>query len=61
MKHHLKTAINVLASLFVMVSGTMQAAQAQEVWLDFSVPEADVTLTTPAPTASVFSTFDLEG
>ena len=53
MKHHLKTAINVLASLFVMVSGTMQAAQAEDVWLDFSVPEADVTLTTPAPTASV--------
>lgn len=53
MKHHLKTAINVLASVFVMVSGTLQAAQAQEVWLDFSVPEADVTLTTPAPTASV--------
>ncbi|MDP8965747.1 MAG: hypothetical protein M3O33_17530 [Cyanobacteriota bacterium] len=44
MKHHLKIAINFLASLVVMVSGTMQAAQADEVWLDFSVPEADVVL-----------------
>jgi hypothetical protein len=45
MKRHLKIAINFLASLVVMVSGTMQAAQADEVWLDFSVPEADVVLT----------------
>ena len=32
-----------------MVSCPMQTAQAQEVWLDFSVPEADVTLTAPKP------------
>jgi hypothetical protein len=44
MKHPLKIAINVLASLFFLVSGTMQAAQAEEVWLDFSVPENDVVL-----------------
>jgi hypothetical protein len=48
MKRHLKIAINFLASLVVMVSGTMQAAQADEVWLDFSVPEADVVLTSKA-------------
>jgi hypothetical protein len=48
MKRHLKIAINFLASLVVMVSGTMQAAQADEVWLDFSVPEADVVLTSNA-------------
>jgi len=42
MKHHLKLAINFLASFLVMVSGTMQVAQADEVWLDFSVSEADV-------------------
>lgn len=47
MKHHLKIAINFLASLLVMVSGTMQAAQAEEVWLDFSAPQADVSVTTP--------------
>ncbi len=51
MKRHLKIAINVLASLVVMVSGTMQAAQADEVWLDFSVPETDVVVTS-TPTAS---------
>ena len=49
MKHPLKIALNVLASVFVMVSCPMQTAQAQEVWLDFSVPEADVTLTAPKP------------
>lgn len=48
MKHYLKIAINFVASLFVMVSGTMQAAQADEVWLDFSVPEADIVLASPA-------------
>jgi hypothetical protein len=48
MKRHLKIAINFLASLVVMVSGTMQAAQADEVWLDFSVPKADVVLTSNA-------------
>jgi hypothetical protein len=48
MKQYLKIAINFLASLFVMVSGTMQPAQADEVWLDFSVPEADVVLASPA-------------
>ena len=51
MKRHLKIAINFLASLVVMVSGTMQAAQADEVWLDFSVPETDVVVTS-TPTAS---------
>ena len=45
MKRHLKFAINVFASLLFMVSGNLQAAQADEVWLDFSVPEADVTIT----------------
>lgn len=45
MKHHLKLAMNVLVSLIFMVSGNIQAAQADEVWLDFSVPEADVTVT----------------
>ncbi|MEW6494808.1 MAG: hypothetical protein AB1589_20160 [Cyanobacteriota bacterium] len=48
MKHYLKIAINFVASLFVMVSGTMQAAQADEVWLDFSVPEADIVLASAA-------------
>ncbi|MGC1394063.1 MAG: hypothetical protein WA828_07245 [Coleofasciculaceae cyanobacterium] len=42
MKRHLKFAINVFASLLFMVSGNVRAAQADEVWLDFSVPEADV-------------------
>lgn len=44
MKRHLKFAINVFASLLFMVSGNIQAAQADEVWLDFSVPEADVAI-----------------
>lgn len=44
MKLHLKFAINVFASLLFMVSGNIQAAQADEVWLDFSVPEADVAI-----------------
>ena len=60
MKNHLKLAINFLASLVVMVSGTMQSALAEEIWLDFSVPQADVRVTAPivasnreaAPTAS---------
>lgn len=52
MKHHLKIAINVLASLFVMVLGTMQAAQADEVWLDFSVPETEVVVTRAAASIS---------
>ena len=60
MKNHLKLAINFLASLVVMVSGTMQPALAEEIWLDFSVPQADVRVTAPivasnreaAPTAS---------
>jgi hypothetical protein len=39
MQRPLKIAINVLASLFVIVLGTVQAAQAKEVWLDFSVPQ----------------------
>lgn len=47
MKYYLNNAINILASLFVMVLGAMQAAQAEEVWLDFSVPEADVILASP--------------
>jgi hypothetical protein len=47
MKRHLKIAINFLVSLLVMVLGTMQAAQAEEVWLDFSAPQADVSITTP--------------
>jgi hypothetical protein len=47
MKHHLKIAINFFASLLVMVSGTMQVAQADEVGLDFSVPQADVRVATP--------------
>lgn len=47
MKHYLKIAINVLASLFVLVSGTMQAAQAEEIWLDFAVPQTDVRVATP--------------
>lgn len=55
MKNPLKIAINFLASLFVMVSGTMQAVRAEEVWLDFSVPEADVVL----PSSSVTSTPDV--
>lgn len=46
MKRHLKFAINLLASLVVMVSGTVQAAQADQVGLDFSVPEADVAVAT---------------
>jgi len=50
MKHPLKIAINVLTSLFVMVLGTIQAVQAQEVWLDFSVPEADTVQASPAVT-----------
>jgi len=49
MKHPLKIALNVLASVFVMVSYPIQTAQAEEVWLDFSAPEADVTLTAPKP------------
>jgi hypothetical protein len=61
MKNHLKLAINFLASLVVMVSGTMQAAQAEEIWLDFSVPQADVRVAAPivasnreaTPTASI--------
>ena len=53
MKRHLKIAINFLVSLVVMVSGTMQAAQADEVWLDFSVPETDVVVTSiPATSQS---------
>lgn len=48
MKHPIKSAINVFASLCVMVFGTMQAAQASDIWLDFSVPEADVVVTAPA-------------
>ena len=47
MKRYLKIAINFIASLCVMVSGTMQAAQADEVWLDFSVPKPDVRSTAP--------------
>lgn len=47
MKHHLKIAINFLASLFFMILGTMQTAQAEEVWLDFSVPQADIRVTAP--------------
>jgi hypothetical protein len=42
MKNPLKIAINFLASLFVMVSGAMQAVRAEEVWLYFSVSEADI-------------------
>jgi hypothetical protein len=42
MKRHLKFTINLFASVLIMFSGTMAAAQADEVWLDFSVPEADV-------------------
>jgi hypothetical protein len=52
MKNPIKIAINVLASLFVMVSGTMQAVRAEEVWLDFSVPEADVVVTSPSVTST---------
>jgi hypothetical protein len=52
MKHQLKIAINVLVSLFVLVLGTMQAAQADEVRLDFSVPETDVVVTAPAASSS---------
>jgi hypothetical protein len=55
MKRQLKIAINFLASLFVMVTGTMQAAQAEEVWLDFSVPEADVVVAS-SPVASTRAT-----
>jgi hypothetical protein len=47
MKRYLKIAINFLASLFVVASGTMQAARADEMWLDFSVPQADVELASP--------------
>ncbi|HEY9633883.1 MAG TPA: hypothetical protein V6D14_10780 [Coleofasciculaceae cyanobacterium] len=47
MKRHLRITINFLASLFVMVLGTMQAAQAEEVWLDFSVPQTDVSVAAP--------------
>lgn len=42
MKRNLKFVINILASLLVMISGTMQAAQADQVELDFSVPETDI-------------------
>lgn len=52
MKRYLQIAINVLASLLLMVLGTTQAAQAEEVWLDFSVPESDVVLATPTPKTS---------
>src|SRR3712207_5277834 len=52
MKHQLKIAINVLVSLFVLVLGTMQAAQADEVRLDFSVPETDVVVTAPVASSS---------
>lgn len=51
MKRHLKIAINVLASLLMMVTGTMQVAHADEVGLDFSVPQTDVTATS-SPVAS---------
>ncbi|MCA1995067.1 MAG: hypothetical protein LDL41_23915 [Coleofasciculus sp. S288] len=52
MKRHLKIVINVLVSLLLMVLGTTQAAQAEEVWLDFSVPESDVVLAAPSPRTS---------
>lgn len=52
MKHQLKIALNVLVSLFVLMLGTMQAAQADEVRLDFSVPEADVVVTAPGSSSS---------
>lgn len=42
MKRHLKFAIKLFASLLVMMSGTVASAQADEIWLDFSVKEADV-------------------
>lgn len=48
MKHYLKIAINFVTSLFVVVSGTMQAAQANEVGLDFAVREADIVLASAA-------------
>lgn len=52
MKNLLKIAINVVASLFVVLSGTMQAAKGDEVWLDFSVPDPDVAIAAPTSTAS---------
>ncbi len=56
MKRHLKFAINVFASLLFMVSGTMEAAQADEVWLDFSVPEADVAVASKTVATQVYRT-----
>lgn len=44
MKHPFKLAINLLASLLVMLSGTINSAQANELGLDFSVPEADLAI-----------------
>ena len=52
MKNPLKIAINCLASLFLIVSGLMQAVRAEEVWLDFSVSEADVGVTSPSETSN---------
>lgn len=56
MKHPLKISLDILASVFVMVSGTRQVAQAQEVWLDFSVSQTDVTHTVPKPATTQPST-----
>ncbi len=47
MKNPLKIVINFLASLSIMTLGSIQAAQAKEVWLNFSVPDADLVLTSP--------------
>lgn len=52
MKNLLKIAINVVASLFVVLSGTMQAVKADEVSLDFSVPETDTAIAAPTSPAS---------
>lgn len=53
MKRHFKLAINILASLIIMVSETIQIAQADEIWLDFSVPKADVVVTSKVATNQV--------
>ncbi|MGB7440790.1 MAG: hypothetical protein WA919_06955 [Coleofasciculaceae cyanobacterium] len=44
MKQYLKLFIQLMASLLVMMSATISAAQAEEVWLDFSVSDAQISI-----------------
>ncbi|HBB34127.1 MAG TPA: hypothetical protein DDZ80_10470 [Cyanobacteria bacterium UBA8803] len=52
MQQYLKIAINIIVSCFFMVLGISPAAQAEEIELDFSIPEADAIAT---PTPSTFT------